>query len=197
MNEFKFSDQIKHNTLKHVYTVAGYDHDGDLEVIDLSGAYRCIPSESFKDYSLVGVSSGVKHDQGKPDLSYISYEFLAEMAKVREFGAKKYSRNNWQLGFKVTRSCAAALRHIYLYLSGQTYDEESGLLHLAHAACCLEHAIWDQLKHPHNDDRGTSNVAEPLPKKETSYDSHDIVLCSGTNTGHTGGYADFHLRGRE
>src|ERR1051326_832555 len=115
---------------------------------------------------------GLKYDEGKPDLSYISYEFLAEIAKAREFGEKKYTkykpcncnstpnhsatcdsfivlesgRGNWKKGFKVTRSLAAALRHIYLFLSGETYDKESGLSHLAHAACCLEHAIWD-MKH--------------------------------------------------
>lgn len=65
----------------------------------------------------------------------------------------KSGRDNWKLGFKVTRSLAAALRHIFLFLKGETYDEESGLLHLAHAVCCLEHAIYDMLNHPENDDR--------------------------------------------
>lgn len=96
---------------------------------------------------------GVKHDEGKPDLSLISYEMLSEVAKVREFGTKKYSRDNWRKGFKVTRSCAAALRHVYQFLSGETYDKESGLLHIAHAICCLEHAIYDMKHHKNNDDR--------------------------------------------
>lgn len=99
------------------------------------------------------MSGGTKHDQDKPDLSYISYEFLAEVARVRAFGAKKYSRNNWRLGFAVTRSCAAALRHIYQFLSGETLDPESGCSHLAHAVCALEHAIYDMHHHPENDDR--------------------------------------------
>jgi hypothetical protein len=95
----------------------------------------------------------VKHDQGKPDFSLISYELMEAVARVREFGAKKYSKNNWKLGFKVTRSCAAALRHIFLFLSGQTIDDESGLSHLAHAVCCLEHALYDMKHNPENDDR--------------------------------------------
>lgn len=98
-------------------------------------------------------NGGVKHDQGKPDFTYLSYEFLEEIAKAREFGAKKYSRNNWKKGFKVTRSLAACLRHIFAFLSGQTNDPESGLSHLAHAGCCLEHAIYDMKVHPENDDR--------------------------------------------
>jgi hypothetical protein len=97
--------------------------------------------------------TALKFDQGKPDLSMISYELVSEVAKVRMFGSKKYDRDNWKNGFKVTRSLAAALRHIFLFLSGETNDSESGLSHLAHAVCCLEHAIYDMKHHPENDDR--------------------------------------------
>ncbi len=98
-------------------------------------------------------SGGNKNDQGKPDFTLISWELLYTLARVREFGARKYERNNWKKGFKVTRSCAAALRHIYQFLSGETLDSESGLPHLAHAVASLEHAIYDMEKHPKNDDR--------------------------------------------
>lgn len=98
-------------------------------------------------------SGAVKFDSGKPPISMVSYEFVAAVAEVRAFGALKYTRNNWKKGFKVTRSCDAALRHIFQFLSGETNDPESGLCHLAHAACCLEHAIYDLKHHPENDDR--------------------------------------------
>lgn len=107
------------------------------------------------------MSGGIKFDQGKPDLSLISYELLEEVAYVRMFGAQKYARDNWKRGFKVTRSCAAALRHIYKCLSGETYDQESGRLHLAHAVCALEHAIYDLKHHPENDDRGLETELDP------------------------------------
>ncbi len=97
--------------------------------------------------------SAVKHDQGKPDLSMVSYELVEQVALVRMFGAKKYARNNWKKGFLVTRSCAAALRHIFLFLRGETNDSESGLSHLAHAVCSLEHAIYDMKHNKQNDDR--------------------------------------------
>jgi hypothetical protein len=99
------------------------------------------------------MNGAIKHDNGKPDFSMVSYDLMEEVAKVRMFGERKYARDNWKKGFKVTRSCAAALRHIFLFLSGQTYDSESGLNHLAHAVCCLEHAIYDMRHHPQNDDR--------------------------------------------
>ena len=98
-------------------------------------------------------SGGVKYDQGKPQLSLVSFEFVSAVAEVRAFGAKKYSKNQWKKGFKITRSLDAALRHIFQFASGETNDSESGLCHLAHAACCLEHALYDLKHHPENDDR--------------------------------------------
>lgn len=95
----------------------------------------------------------VKFDRGKPDFSHITYELLEEVSRVREFGAKKYTRGNWKKGFLVTRSIAAALRHLFLFLGGQTNDEESGLSHLGHAVCCIEHAMHDMKYRPENDDR--------------------------------------------
>lgn len=115
-----------------------------------------------KKYLAAEVSriGAVKHDQGKPDLSMISQELVNEVAKVRMFGAKKYSRGGWKKGFKVSRSCAAALRHIFAFLSGETHDPESGELHLSHAVCSLEHAIYDMINNPANDDRNELNGKE-------------------------------------
>lgn len=95
----------------------------------------------------------LKFDNGKPDLSQVTLELVTELAKVRMFGEKKYARDNWKKGFKVTRSLSAALRHIFRFLSGETLDPESGLSHLAHAVACLEHALWDMAHNPQNDDR--------------------------------------------
>lgn len=97
--------------------------------------------------------SAIKHDQDKPDLSQISWELLELTARVRGFGEKKYARDNWKKGFKVTRSIAAALRHLYKFLQGETNDPESGLSHLGHAICSIEHAVYDMEHHPENDDR--------------------------------------------
>lgn len=114
------------------------------------------PSPSTTYYptlSEMPTKQGIKHDLGKPDLSYISLTLLEEVAKVREFGAKKYARNNWLKGFKYTRSIAAALRHIMAFNTGENLDSESGLSHVAHAICCLEHLLNDIKNHPENDNR--------------------------------------------
>lgn len=99
------------------------------------------------------INQAIKFDAGKPDLSHISLELVEQIARVREFGAKKYARGNWKKGFKYTRSIAAALRHIYAFNEGQDLDPESGLSHISHALCCLEHLLNDIKNHPENDDR--------------------------------------------
>lgn len=124
-------------------------HDNSFQDI----CHYCLSGNITNPIGPVTLSGGIKHDNGKPDFSFISYELMEQVALVRAFGAKKYARSNWKKGFKVTRSCAAALRHIFQFLAGQTNDSESGLPHLAHAVCCLEHAIYDMIKHPENDDR--------------------------------------------
>ena len=96
---------------------------------------------------------GIKHDYGKADLSFISLELVEVVARVREFGAKKYSRGQWRKGFKYSRSIAAALRHIFAFNEGQDLDPESGITHIGHAICCLEHLLNDIKNHPKNDDR--------------------------------------------
>lgn len=93
----------------------------------------------------------IKHDDGKDDFTHVSIEMMTALARVRAFGAKKYSRDNWKKGFKIVRSLGAALRHIFARLAGQKLDPESGLDHLWHAACCIEHAIYDAAHHPQNE----------------------------------------------
>jgi len=81
---------------------------------------------------------GLKFDTDKPDYSLTPWAALEEVVKVLTYGAKKYSRDNWQhvTPFK-ERYLAAALRHIVAYARGETIDPESGLHHLAHAATSL------------------------------------------------------------
>lgn len=95
----------------------------------------------------------IKNDDGKFDPTMLSLEMIELVSRVRMFGAKKYSRGNWKKGFKQTRSLAAALRHLYAYLGGENNDPESGLSHLGHAICCIEHCLYDSIHHPENDDR--------------------------------------------
>lgn len=98
-------------------------------------------------------ASGVKYDQEKPDMSLLSPIAIKKMAEVMTFGKKKYSANNWRGGIVYTRLIAAALRHIFSYLGGETFDPETGKSHLAHAMCCLMMVLEFEETRPDLDDR--------------------------------------------
>jgi hypothetical protein len=78
-----------------------------------------------------------KNDQNKPKLSMLPVKSKAEIARVLEFGANKYGRDNWRKCTDTNRYIDAALRHIDAYIDGEKLDPESGHNHLAHAICSL------------------------------------------------------------
>lgn len=101
----------------------------------------------------VDVNTGKKHDGGKPPMALLSGAALVEVAKVLEFGAKKYASWNWKGGFKWSRLASAALRHSFAWLSGEDKDPETGLSHLAHAICGLMFLLDFEVNKLGEDDR--------------------------------------------
>lgn len=97
--------------------------------------------------------TGIKHDQGKPDMSLLSSTALFKIAEVMSYGKKKYSAHNWRGGFIWSRPLAAAARHLYAYINGEDKDPETGLSHLAHACCCLFFVLEFEETHKELDDR--------------------------------------------
>jgi uncharacterized HAD superfamily protein len=79
-------------------------------------------------------NAGYKKDEGKPRFDLLPWEALEEVAKVYTFGAAKYADNNWRKGMRIGRVFAATIRHLTAMICGQDRDEETGLLHSAHAA---------------------------------------------------------------
>lgn len=80
---------------------------------------------------------GKKYDSGKSPLDLLPTYPLLEIAKVLDFGAKKYEKQNWRKGMSWSRLIGAALRHITAWNEGEDLDPETGLSPLAHASCCL------------------------------------------------------------
>lgn len=85
---------------------------------------------------------GTKLDSGKVDLSFLPYESLTGPARVFEYGARKYARDNWRGGMPYLRLWAALMRHLWAFLQGEELDEESGLPHIDHALCTLMMLKW-------------------------------------------------------
>lgn len=84
-------------------------------------------------------TEGVKNDAGKLPYHLLPSDAVEEILKVLEFGAKKYSARNWELGMDWERPFAALMRHMWSWWRRENNgkDPETGLSHLAHAGCCL------------------------------------------------------------
>lgn len=86
--------------------------------------------------------AGKKDDAGKLRFDLLPWKAVASTAGVTTFGAAKYTENGWQTVPRAkSRYFAAALRHLWSWWTAATeadrLDPESGLPHLAHAACCI------------------------------------------------------------
>lgn len=111
--------------------------------------------ESRHDMPMEAVppAQGAKHDSGKAPLDLLDRVALEEIARVLEFGKKKYAAHNWRGGLQMSRLMAAAMRHLMAYNDGEDFDPESGLSHLAHAGCCVMFALRMEHDRPDMDDR--------------------------------------------
>lgn len=77
-----------------------------------------------------------KADYGKPKLTLVPRRIIFDIAKVREYGCKKYKDpENWKR-VEIERYRDATFRHFMAYLDDpKGVDDESGLTHLSHVAC--------------------------------------------------------------
>lgn len=90
-------------------------------------------------------------------LSLLEQAFLMEMAKVGDFGCRKYAINDWRTNPKVTVDARidSLLRHVGKFSSSafDDLDDETNLSHLAHAAFNAMMLWWIVKYKPERDDR--------------------------------------------
>lgn len=78
-----------------------------------------------------------KADRGKIKPSLLIKDMsqaIEAVSAALTYGAEKYEERGWE-GVEASRYEDALLRHYLAHSSGEKYDMESGLLHLAHLAC--------------------------------------------------------------
>lgn len=94
------------------------------------------PADDCLSFKLRDRSQDAKADQGKAKLTLVPRKIIYDIARVREYGTKKYhDPENWR-NVEPERYRDAAFRHFLSYLDDPNgVDEESGLSHLAHLAC--------------------------------------------------------------
>ena len=80
-------------------------------------------------------NQALRYNSGKPQLSMVDLKCLEPCARVLEYGAKKYARDNWKKGMDVSKIVDSLLRHIGDLQAGKTIDEESGQLIIGHIQC--------------------------------------------------------------
>lgn len=82
--------------------------------------------------------AGAKLDQGKNRLGLVMFGFaraLQEVGMVGTYGAQKYSDNGWvAVPNGQARYTDALLRHLLKEAAGEVYDNDTEILHAAHAA---------------------------------------------------------------
>jgi len=95
----------------------------------------------------------LRDNADKPDLSLIPLAFEAAVAQVMMHGARKYKRDNYWKGHRITSLIASMKRHIGKILKGEDIDEESGCSHWAHVAAGCLMALHQQELGTLKDDR--------------------------------------------
>lgn len=87
------------------------------------------------------MTEGVKYDGDKVRMELLFEgmpEALEAVGQVLTFGGQKYDDHNWkQVANLQTRYRGAAVRHALEQAKGNDRDDETGMLHLAHEACCV------------------------------------------------------------
>ena len=138
------------------YTMPKQEETINLFDPDTNAIMQVPVREQIELKTVVGempTGSALKFDDGKLPLHLLSTEAMNQTAAVLQFGADKYAAHNWRKGFVWSRPLAAAMRHITAFNAGEDKDPESGLSHLAHAACCIMFLLEFEKTHKELDDR--------------------------------------------
>lgn len=152
-------DQIKPLSPEDVITISGWgaqptiNFNTDPKPQDVSIDWTKLTFINSAATASGGSGGAMKFDTDKLPVNLLSTEALNQTAAVLKFGADKYHAHNWRDGFAWSRPLAAAMRHIMAFNDGEDKDPESGLSHLAHAACCIMFLLEFEKTHPHLDDR--------------------------------------------
>lgn len=78
-----------------------------------------------------------RHNEGKRRWSLLDIEAIEGLIDALEYGAEKYSRDDWKKGMPITVLYDKVQRHLAEVMKKNDIDSESGLLHVDHAMADL------------------------------------------------------------
>lgn len=89
----------------------------------------------------------IRYNDNKIDWAILPDDALEHVVKVMMFGTAKYGRNTWRLPpYHSSENLENSLkRHIVARKRNELFDDESGLLHTAHAASNVIMWLWHDL----------------------------------------------------
>ena len=103
--------------------------------------------------ALIERDQALRYNQGKLSWSMVDFDSLEGRVRVLEYGAKKYSKDNWKKGMPVTQVSESLMRHLFAFLKGEDVDSESGCRHISHVMCNTMFLEYILREKPHYDDR--------------------------------------------
>ena len=97
--------------------------------------------------------SGARFNDGKADWSLLPLWTVEDELRVWMYGREKYAAWTWVKGMAWSVPFACLMRHMAAWQRGEECDAESGLPHLAHAACNLRMLTLYAKTYREGDDR--------------------------------------------
>lgn len=122
---------------------------------------RVIGKPHADNCSYTNTTRHQKFDTGKRRYDLLPWDALAEVVKCLEFGAAKYSDNNWTRCESLTRYWVSSMRHTIAWFNGSDTDAESGLNPLAHAIAGLLFVLSLCIRGEAKDDRPDTTPPAP------------------------------------
>jgi len=104
-------------------------------------------NRSKEEEAQMGQSTAGRFNTDKVRYDLVAPWAMDQIAKVYTYGTIKYDDDNWWKGLKWKKDVLGCVfRHVWKWVRGEKYDDESGLHHLAHAAWnCM--ALMEYEKH--------------------------------------------------
>jgi hypothetical protein len=113
-------------------------------------------------------NKALRYNEGKPRWSLVDFKALEPLVQVLEYGAKKYTEDNWKLDMEIRTAIDSLLRHAIKLSEGELVDQESGLPHTGHIqanALFIQHHLNKGKTWPVNNPPTVS----PIEVKEVEY----------------------------
>ena len=88
-----------------------------------------------EEESQMGKEHGARFSAGKNRFDLVPPWAMDQLAQVYTYGTRKYDDDNWWKGLRWKKDVLGCIfRHVWKWVRGERWDDESGLHHLAHAA---------------------------------------------------------------